>query len=112
MVQRLLPVRRGGRSSYAELQVLNPGKGLNTLISDNLIDDREASALENIQFVEAGSPTKASGFSQVGNILDTKPRGMGFYNNVSGSSAHVLTVDGANLKYLSSTVWTVIAGAT
>jgi len=64
MVQRLLPVRRGGRSSYAELQVLNPGKGLNTLISDNLIDDREASALENIQFVEAGSPTQASGFSQ------------------------------------------------
>lgn len=110
---RVLPVRRGGRSSYAEFKVINPGKGLNTLISDNLIDDREASALENIQFVEAGSPTKASGYSQVGNIFDNKPRGLGFYNNVSGNSKYVLTVDGANLKYLlNSSVWTVISGAT
>jgi hypothetical protein len=112
MVRRVLPVRRGGRTSYAEFKVINPGKGLNTLISDNLIDDREASDLENIQFVEAGSPTKASGFSRVGNILDNKPRGLGFYNNVSGGSKYVLTVDGANLKYLLNTaVWTIISGA-
>jgi hypothetical protein len=53
-----LPAKRGGRTPYAELNVLNPGKGLNNLISDNLIDDKESSSLENIMFVESGAPAK------------------------------------------------------
>ncbi len=107
-----IPPKRGGRTAYAELKVLNPGKGLNNLISDNLIDDKEASSLENIMYVESGAPAKSYGFTNVGTGLSNNPRGMGFYNDTIAGNRDLLTVDGTALKYLNGTTWTSISGAT
>lgn len=106
-----LPLKRGGRSDYAKFSVINPGKGLNTLISDSLIDDRESSDLENIQFVESGAPTKAGGYEQVGDNLSNNPKGIGSYVDTSDNK-YLLTTDGTALKYLNGSTWTSISGAT
>lgn len=109
-IQRL-PTKRGGRTSYDSFQIVNPSKGLNTLISDSLIDDKESPSLENIMFVESGAVSKAPGFSQVGNTLSNNPKGLGAYTDTSGNR-YLLTTDGSALKYLNSSTWTSISGAT
>lgn len=105
-----LPPKRGGRRPYAKVSVLNPGKGLNTLISDNLIDDREASSLDNIQFVESGAPAKAYGFTSVATGT-TQLRGLGYYNDQAAGAKYLLTVDNTTLKYKNGSVLTSISGA-
>jgi hypothetical protein len=105
-----IPVKKGGRRSYSKFSVINPGKGLNNFVSDNLIDDKESSDLENVQFSEGGVITKADGYESVGTGLTNNPRGLGFYTDTS-SSRRLLTVDGTDLKYLNGTTWTSIAGA-
>lgn len=105
-----IPTKRGGRSNYSTFMVKNPGKGLNNLISDALIDDRESSDLDNIQFVESGAPSKADGYEQLGDDLSNNPRGLGYYVDTSGNKK-VMTVDGTALKYLNGSTWTTIAGA-
>ena len=45
-----IPAKRGPKT-IPEVRVLNPGKGLNTLVSDSLIQDTEASDLNNIQYI-------------------------------------------------------------
>lgn len=110
-MRRTIPAKRGGRKSYATFSVINPGKGLNNLISDTLIDDKEMSDLENIQFVESGAPSKAPGYEQVGDTLSNNPRGLGFYIDTSNNKK-LLTVDGTALKYLNGSTWTTISGAT
>lgn len=106
-----IPPRRGGRSAYAQISVMNPGKGLNNLISDNLIDDHEASDLENIMFVESGAPAKSYGFTNVGSGLTNNPRGLGYYSDTIGGNKYLYTVDGTALKYLNSSTWTTVSGA-
>jgi hypothetical protein len=106
-----LPPKRGGRSAYQTFSVVNPGKGLNNLISDSLIDDKESSDLENIQFVESGAPSKAPGYTQVGDTLSNNPRCLGSYVDTS-ANRYLITVDGTALKYLNSSTWTTISGAT
>lgn len=106
-----IPNKRGGRSAYTPLIVMNPGKGWNNLISDNLIDDKEASSLENIMYVESGAPAKTYGFTEVGTGLTNAPRGIGFYNDTANSNRYLLTVDGTGLKYLNGSSWDSIAGA-
>jgi len=110
MVRRI-PPKRGGRSAYSQITVLNPGKGLNNLISDNLIDDKESSSLENIQFVESGAPAKAYGYTAAGSGLSNNPRGLGFYNDTVAGNRYLLTVDGSTLKYLSGSSWASVSGA-
>lgn len=105
-----IPPKRGGRTAYAKLTVVNPGKGLNNLISDTLINDQESSDLENIQFVESGAPSKSDGYTSVGTGLTNNPRGLGYYVDTS-SNKYLLTVDGTDLKYLNTGVWTTISGA-
>lgn len=95
------------------LKVINPGKGLNVQVSDNLIDNREASALQNIAFVEAGGVSKRTGFTQLGDNLSNIPRGLGTYTDTS-SSKYVCTIDGTTLKYLkdASATWASATGDT
>lgn len=93
-----------------EIRVLNPGRGLNNLVSDSLIKDQESSDLQNIQFVESGCVSKSYGFTSVGTGLSNNPKGLAaFY--VSTANRYVLTVDGTQLKYLNSGTWTAISGA-
>jgi hypothetical protein len=110
-MKRALPRKAGGRTQYQTFRVINPGKGLNNLISDSLIDDHEASALSNIQYVESGAPSKAPGYSQVGNTLSNNPKGLGFYVDTS-LNKYLITTDGGVLKYLNASTWTTISGAT
>jgi hypothetical protein len=106
-----LPRKTGGRTQYQELSIVNPGKGLNTLISDNLIDDKEASSLENIMYVESGAPAKAYGFTEVGaGTLTNNPRGLAYFSDTIGSNKYLYTVDGTALKYLSGSTWTAVSG--
>ena len=103
-----IPARRAP-AQIPEITVKNPGKGLNTLISDNLINDAEASDLNNIQFVESGCISKSSGIQAVGTGLVANPHGLGtFYP--TGLTKRLLTVDGTSLKYLNGSVWTAISG--
>lgn len=101
--------RRRTPSSLPEITVRNPGKGLNTLVSDTLINDAEASDLNNISFVESGCISKSAGIVSVGTGLVNNPKGLGTFYTVSGNK-YVLTVDGTDLKYLNGSTWTSIAG--
>jgi len=104
-----IPAKRGPKT-IPEVRVLNPGKGLNTLVSDSLIQDTEASDLNNIQYIESGCVSKSYGISAVGSGLTNNPKGLGtFY--ITGGSKHILTVDGTSLKYLNSGTWTALSGA-
>jgi len=106
-----IPQKRGGRTAYAELVVLNPSKGLNNLISDNLVDDKESTSLENIMFVESGAAAKSYGFTNVGTGLSNNPRGLAYFSDTIASNKLLYTVDGTALKFLSGTTWTSVSGA-
>lgn len=95
------------------IKVINPGQGLNAQVSENLIADREASDLQNIQFVEAGGISKRFGYTQLGDDLSNNPRGMGTYVDTS-ASRYLCTIDGTTLKYLkdTSTTWASATGST
>lgn len=105
-----VPSRRGTRPVWPNKTVMNPGKGLNNLISETLIADEEASDLLNIQFVESGCVSKRNGHTEVGTGLSNAPKGLGSYV-VSSSAKYLLTIDGTGLKYLNGTTWTAISGA-
>jgi hypothetical protein len=89
--------------------ITNPSKGLNNLISNNLIDDLESPSLMNIKFVEAGAPSKADGYSLT-LATATLPRGMGYFNDAPNSTKYLLTVDGTALKNVIAN--STITGAT
>lgn len=95
------------------LKVINPGKGLNVLVSENLIDNREATSVQNIEYVEAGGISKRNGYTQVGGDLSNNPRGLGVYIDTSNNK-HVCTIDGTTLKYIKndSGTWTSATGDT
>lgn len=105
-----MPATRTRGSDLQSKLVQNPGKGLNNLISDSLINDTEASDLQNIQFVESGAVSKRYGHTSVGTGLSNNPKGLG--SLITTSVRQLLTVDGTALKYLNGTTWTSISGAT
>jgi hypothetical protein len=102
--------RRRTPARLPEITVKNPGKGLNNLVSDTLINDAEASDLNNISFVESGCIAKSAGIQSVGTGLSNNPKGMGVFYTVAGNK-YLLTVDGTSLKYLNGSTWTAISGA-
>lgn len=102
--------RRSKPAPLKENRVINPGKGLNTFVSENIIDDQEATSLENVQFIESGAVRKRDGYTQAGDALSNNPRGIGVFNRSSGNI--LLTVDGTALKYLNGSTWTTISGET
>lgn len=102
--------RRRTPARLPEITVKNPGKGLNNLVSDTLINDAEASDLNNISFVESGCIAKSAGIQSVGTGLTNNPKGLGTFYTVAGNK-YLLTVDGTSLKYLNGSTWTAISGA-
>lgn len=105
-----IPRRKGKPPVWPAFTIINPGKGLNNLISENLIKDEEASDLLNIQFVESGCVAKRNGHTVLGTGLSNPPKGLGSYV-VSNTLSYLLTIDGTALKYLNGTAWTAISGA-
>lgn len=89
--------------------VLNPAKGLNSLVSDSLIDKREASALLNIAFEESGVVKKRDGFTSISTALTNAQMLNYFY---SETNKKLITVDNGQPKELLNNVWTSISGVT
>lgn len=105
------PIRRTRRRVEPARQVvLNPGRGLDTLVSENLIRDDEGSDLNNVVFVESGVVTKRGGFTPVGSGLSDLPKGLGVLK--TDSLNLLLTISGTALHKLASGTWTSISGAT
>lgn len=93
------------------LVVMNPNKGLNNLVSPSLIDNHEFSDLMNVEYDEGGVIRKRYGYTTVGDAL-TASKGLGFY--YTETIRHLVTIDGVNLKYLTtpSGTWNTASGAT
>jgi hypothetical protein len=76
--------------------VYNPSKGFNNLVSPSLIDDREFSDSQNIEYDEGGVARKRSGYSSAIAGL-TAAKGLG--NFVTETYRHICTVDNGTFKY-------------
>lgn len=90
------------------LVVMNPSKGLNNYVSPSLIDDKEFSDLQNVEYDEGGVIRKRSGFVQVGNAL-TAAKGLGAYT--TELTQQMTTIDSGVLKYRTTGNWSSAAGA-
>jgi hypothetical protein len=95
------------RRPVLEQRTLNPGKGLNLFGSDQLIDEREASAAMNCTVVETGGISKSNGWDPIGAGLVNAPRGLAAYYPTVDEHL-LMTVDGDGLKYLNGSVWTAV----
>jgi len=105
-----IPPKRNVRRATPEIRVVNPGKGLSTLVSDSHIKDEEASDLSNVMFVEDGAVSKRYGHTQVGTTLSNNPKGLGVI--YTSSVRQVVTIDGTSLVYLNGSTWTTVSGKT
>lgn len=83
--------------------ILNQNKGLNNLVSPSLIDDREFSQLQNMEYDEGGVIRKRSGTTQVLGDL-TSATGLGFFSNET--NRQVITIDDGAFKYTTTGTWT------
>ena len=91
------------------LVIMNPSKGLNTLVSPSLIDDKEFSDMQNMEYDEGGVIRKRAGYVTAGSAL-TAARGLGVYS--TESSNYMVTIDGTALKYRTSGAWSTATGDT
>lgn len=104
-------LRQGGAdASYKEISVINPSRGLNLLISDILVNDKEATnGSKNIEFAEGGVARKRPGYTSVGTGLSSPTNGIG--KHISESTTYPITSDAGTLKKFTSGVWTALTGA-
>lgn len=95
--------------SPSRLVVLNPSKGLNTLVSPLLIDDKEFSASLNIQYDEGGVARTRDGISKVGGVL-SNAKGLGVF--VTPAYRQILTCADTTLMYYDENIgaWTPCSG--
>lgn len=91
------------------LVVMNPSKGLNNLVSPSLIDNKEWSDMQNMEYDEGGVIRKRAGYVTAGNTL-TAARGLGIFS--TESSNYMVTIDGTALKYRTSGNWSTATGDT
>lgn len=91
------------------LVVMNPSKGLNTLVSPSLIDDKEFSDMQNMEYDEGGVIRKRAGYVAAGDAL-TDARGLGAYS--TEASNYMVTVDNGTVKYRTTGNWSSATGST
>lgn len=91
------------------LVVMNPSKGLNNLVSPSLIDNKEFSDMQNMEYDEGGVIRKRAGYVAAGNAL-TAARGLGTFS--TESSNYMVTIDGTQLKYRTTGNWSTATGDT
>lgn len=91
------------------LVVMNPSKGLNNLVSPSLIDNREFSDLNNVEYDEGGVIHKRAGYVTAGDTL-TAAHGLGVYS--TESTNYMVTVDSTTLKYRTTGNWSSASGDT
>lgn len=91
------------------LVVLNPSRGLNNLVSRSLIDNKEFSDLNNVEYDEGGVVRKRSGYTTAGNTL-TAARGLGSF--ITELVQQMVTLDSGTLKFRTTGNWSSATGAT
>ena len=91
------------------LVVMNPSKGLNNLVSPSLIDNKEFSDMQNMEYDEGGVIRKRAGYVAAGNSL-AAARGLGVFS--TESSNYMVTIDGTTLKYRTTGNWSSATGDT
>ena len=91
------------------LVAMNPSKGLNNLVSPSLIDNKEWSDMQNMEYDEGGVIRKRAGYVTAGNSL-AAARGLGTFS--TESSNYMVTIDGTQLKYRTSGNWSTATGDT
>lgn len=91
------------------LVVMNPSKGLNNLVSPSLIDNKEFSDMQNMEYDEGGVIRKRAGYVAAGDALSAA-RGLGVYS--TESSNYLVTVDNGTVKYRTNGNWSSATGAT
>lgn len=102
--QETIPARKP--RAINRLVQMNPSKGLNNLVSPSLIDNREFSDSQNIQYDEGGVARKRDGYDQIlGNL--TAAKGLGMF--VTESYRQVITIDNGAFKYATTGAWTTDA---
>lgn len=104
-------IRQGGQdASYEEISVINPSRGLNLLVSDILVNDKEATnGTKNIEYAEGGVARKRFGYRSVGTGLTNPSRGTG--QHISETFTYPLTSDGGTIKRYQSGVWSALPGS-
>jgi hypothetical protein len=95
--------------SISRVPIFNPAKGLNQNAAPSLIDDREFSQLQNIEFDEGGVARKRMGYTTWSAAL-TNARGLGQLNNDTYNQ--IVTIDDTQLKYSTGSSWTAITTPT
>lgn len=100
---------KSGRPSQPikRLYIMNPAKGLDNLVSESLIDQREASDLLNISFEESGIIQKRDGFSSVGSTM-TGAQLLTYYYSEAGHQ--LIAIEAGVPKIYTSGVWTALPG--
>lgn len=99
-----LPARKPRQVS--RLVRTNPSKGINNLSSPALIDDREFSDAQNIEYDETGVAKKRGGYEQVLSSL-TAAKGLGTFT--TESYRHVTTIDNGVFSYATTGSFTQVA---
>lgn len=96
---------------YEEIRVFNPSRGLNLLVADMLVNDKEATAgTKNIEYVEGGAARKRMGYAPLSNTgLNNPGKGIGQYT--SETANYIITSDGGILKRFQSNTWTSLSGS-
>lgn len=104
-------IRQGQNdATYDEIRVLNPSRGLNVLVADVLVNDKEATeGTKNIEYVEGGAARKRMGFTSVGTGLSNPTNGIGEY--ISESANYPISSDGGVLKKYQSGTWSALGGS-
>lgn len=98
-----LPQRRA--RNITRKYVPNPSKGLNNLVSPSLIDDREFSQIQNIEYDEGGVARKRTGYESVLDSL-TAAKGLGMF--VTESVRQIVTIDNGTFEYATTSTWTSV----
>lgn len=91
------------------LVVMNPSKGMNNYVSSSLIDNKEFSDVQNVEYDEGGVIRKRSGYTAVAGTL-TAARGLAAYT--TELTQQMVTIDNGTLKYRTTGAWSSATGAT
>lgn len=89
--------------------ISNPSKGLNNLVSPSLIDDREFSQSQNMEYDEGGVARKRNGYEAVMSTL-TAGKGLGMF--VTETVRQIISIDNGAFKYSTGTTWTSVGTVT
>lgn len=103
--------RQRRRRPIQEQRFLNPGKGINVFVSEQLIQDQEGSGSMNANIIESGAISKRYGWEEVGTGFLGTPRGLASYYP-TGNDPLLCSIDSStnHLRYLdASDNWTEIS---